>query len=42
MRHHPIQHVSPMRRGVALACCGLALGAASVVALVNALYEMVE
>jgi ribosomal protein S12 methylthiotransferase accessory factor YcaO len=41
MKQHG-HHLSPMRRGFALLCCGLALGAASTVALVNALYEMVE
>ena len=42
MRQNRAQHTPHLRRGFTLLCCGLALGAASTVALVNVLYEMVE
>ena len=42
MRHDQVHHQTHLRRGFTLLCCGLALGAASTVALVNVLFEMVE
>ena len=41
MRHHG-HHTSGLRLGLAVLACGLALGAASAVALVNALYDLVS
>ncbi len=38
-RHGP--HPAGLRVGLTLVACGLALGSASVVALANALYDMV-
>lgn len=35
-------HTSGVRLGLAVLACGVALGAASAVAVVNALYEMVS
>ena len=35
-------HTSGMRLGLTLLACGAALGAASAVAVVNALYDMVN
>ncbi len=42
MWQNKAHHTTHVRRGFTLLCCGLALGAASTVALVNVLYEMVE
>lgn len=41
MRQHT-HHPSAMRLGFTVLACGVALGAASAVALVNALYDMVN
>lgn len=41
MRHHG-HHPSGIRLGLTVLACGVALGAASAVAVVNALYDMVR
>ena len=41
MRHHR-HHTSGLRLGLTVLACGLALGAASAVAVVNALHDMVS
>ena len=40
MQHH-VNRTDGFRLGLTVLACGLALGAASAVALVNALYDMV-
>ena len=37
-----LHHASGLRLGLTVLACGVALGAASAVALVNALYDMVS
>ena len=39
---HPAHHTSGFRLGLTVLACGVALGAASAVAVVNALYDMVN
>lgn len=41
MRNHG-HHTSGIRLGLTVLACGVALGAASAVAVVNALYDMVR
>jgi hypothetical protein len=41
MKHH-VPHSSNLRVGLTMVACGLAVGTASVVALANALYDMVR
>ena len=39
---HPAHHTSGLRLGLTVLACGIALGAASTVPVVNALYDMVS